>query len=330
MYVHQEYSFKLKIVAKIFGSLNLNPLLWFIKFKHLFIHIKIKAMKTSNVNNLIFDVKKVAYTNSATLSDCAFDIIGYPQGIETRIQACSDRYELIPNAEIFPVLRTKLLNSQYSNFTETYENRNNCVFTAKYILEDMKIAIKTGGDIVKPTIIVNHSYNGQRKYSIKFGFFRLVCTNGLTIPVKEMEFLNLEIGGKHTISIRKSFEILNERLDYVTNNLKELVNGFNLLANENVTNWSERVIEVMNVAGINDRKIAQGKDSTGKKIASVAVSEGILETIRKESQLLYGGTVNNWLIYNGINQYIYNDNMNDKTEEAREKIDRKVLATLMS
>jgi hypothetical protein len=284
-------------------------------------------MKTSNVADLLFDVEKVAYTNSACLSDCSYDIFAYPEGVQTRIQTCSNRYELVPNTEIFPALRNTLLTSQFSNFTESYEMNNYSLFSAKYILEDMAIQIKGANDIIKPTVIVNHSYNGKRKYAIKFGFFRLVCSNGLTIPVKEMEFLNLQIGGKHTISIRESLTLLSNRLEYVVNNLPDLTAGFNMLADEVVSNWSDRVIEVMAQAGIADRKIAQGKDSNGQTIPSVNVSEGIIANIRTEAFQL-GSPVNNWLIYNGLNQYIYNDQMNDKTDEVRESIDRKVLSLL--
>lgn len=284
-------------------------------------------MKTSNVADLLFDVEKVKYSNSACLSDCSFDIFAYPEGVETRIQTCSDRYELVPNTEIFPALRNTLLESQFSNFTEEYTMNNFSLFNAKYVLEDMAIQIKSAKDIIKPTVIVNHSYNGKRKYAIKFGFFRLVCSNGLTVPVKEMEFLNLQIGGKHTISIRESLKLLSNRLEYVVNNLPDLTAGFNILANEAVTDWSARVIEVMAQAGIADRKIAQGKDANGLQIPSVNVSEGIIAKIRTEAFEL-GSPVNNWLIYNGINQYVYNDSMNDKTDEVRESIDRKVLSLL--
>ena len=265
----------------------------------------------ANLNDLLFNVEKVENTDFATLSSCSHSIFAYPNEVKTLIQTCSDRYELVPNTQIFPVIRQTLLQSGRS-FSEKYDMLDHSMFMAKFVLTDVEIAIKSANDKIQPQIIIYHSYNGVRKYTIKFGFFRLVCSNGLTVPVKELEFLNLQIGGKHTISIRQSLEVLMSRLDYVVNNLEHLTTGFNLLANEQVTDWSARVLEVMAQAGIKKG------------------SEEILTTIRNESNALYSGSVNNWLIYNGINQYIYNDNANKKIDETREQLDRKVMSILMA
>lgn len=265
----------------------------------------------TTLNDLLFDVEKIENTDFATLSSCSHSIFAYPNNEKTLIQTCSERYELVPNAQIFPVIRQTIMNSGHT-FSEQYDMLDHSMFMAKFVLTDVEIAIKSANDKIRPQIIIYHSYNGVRKYTIKFGFYRLVCSNGLTVPVKELEFLNLQIGGKHTISIRQSLETLMSRLDYVCKNLDHLTNGFNLLANEQVVDWSARVLEVMAQAGIKKG------------------SENVLTSIRNESNNLYGGSVNNWLIYNGINQLIYDDKANKKIDETREQLDRKVMSILMA
>ena len=65
--------------------------------------------------------------------------------------------------------------------------------------------------------------------------------------------------------------------------------------------------------------------ATGQKPSKAQFAE-IEATIRNESNKLYDGVkVNDWLIYNGINEYIYNDDFNIKQPHVRQKEDQKVL-----
>ena len=79
----------------------------------------------------------------------------------------------------------------------------------------------------------------------------------------------------------------------------------------------------MNVVGINAQN--------GKKVVKDSRNlEFAKEVIQKESAALgMKGKVNNWLIYNGINEVIFNDELNVKTTEVRNATDAKVLNTLI-
>jgi hypothetical protein len=48
-----------------------------------------------------------------------------------------------------------------------------------------------------------------------------------------------------------------------------------------------------------------------------------------QAGLGYNGKVNDWLIYNGINQYINDDNLNIASPEKRRETDSKVLEYML-
>ena len=267
----------------------------------------------TNLNDLLFDVKMVDFQEQFGIpanSDYKNAIIGTIDGQEKLLNACSDYYELIPNSQIFPQINQNLNNANI-NYSASYKSINDARFYADYIIEDRAIQISKG-DVIKPRIQIRHSYNGLTKYSIVFGYFRLICTNGLVIPVESENKFNLNITGKHTKSINESFDKLLINLNIFTNEAQNIAKTFKVLAEKKVLNPEERLTEVMNQANIK-----KGQDL-------------ILNTIRKESAQLYGGTVNDWLIYNGINEYINNDQNNKKAPEAREAIDQKVLSFIMA
>lgn len=286
--------------------------------------MKKSTLKSVNgLSEILFPVEKVKVTDFACSSDYAFDVFAYPNGEKLRVNSCSDRYELVPNVEIFPKIREQFLNKNIP-ITERYSHIGYSRFYGQITIEDQKLAYKingSNGDIIKPMVKIQHSYNGLTKYSITFGYYRLVCSNGLTIPVQEMNKYNLSIAGKHTSSILGSIEQLNHTLTYFTNNIDQInlaINAkFDAIAKNCPTNWEERLIEVLNATKI---PIVEGNTNTLGRISSAILSEIDL----------FGGTVNDWLIYNGINQYINDNTLNVKTPEVRDQMDVKVFDYLLN
>ncbi|MFW6220004.1 MAG: DUF932 domain-containing protein [bacterium] len=276
----------------------------------------------TGLDDLLFPVEKVQVTDYDCNSDYAYDIFAYPNGRKLRVNSCSDRYELIPNAEIFPTLE-QILDNAGIEYTVKYSHINFARFYANYIIEDQKLAYKVAGtsDIIKPMITVQHSYNGLTMYKIVFGYFRLVCSNGLTIPVEDMKAYNLSIVGRHTESVKRSFDQLKNTLQHFTTNADQIslaiTAKFDTLAKNEVTNVTDRITEVLknNSIVIKDTK----SFSTVNYIQNVISSEIDL----------YGGVTNDWLIYNAINQYINDSKLNIKPPEKRAELDSKVLESML-
>lgn len=281
---------------------------------------------TTNLNDILFPVEKTQVTEFDCNSDYAFDVFAYPNGEKLRVNSCSDRYELIPNSEIFPNIRQVLLENGIE-FSENYQMIDNARFYANYTIEDQRFAYQiegSNGDLIKPMLKVQHSYNGLTKYHISFGYFRLVCSNGLVIPVNEMQEYNLSISGKHTKAIKESFAQLDEKLKYFVNNAEQITTAitarYNSLSGKVIENPKDRLTEVLAQINQNPREL---KDGT----ISFPAFDFAISVIETESEL-YGGVVNDWLIYNGVNRFIFDDKFK-ATPEARTDKDSKVLEYIL-
>lgn len=272
----------------------------------------------TSLNDIIFPVSKVE-NPANTNSEYGYIVQGEVEGKTMDLNYCSDRYELVPNKIIFPRIEADLKKKGYK-FTVHYYEVDNVRFYAKYILEDSNLAIGSGKDIVKPMISVNHSYNGLTKYSITFGYFRMVCSNGLVIPLEGHEESNLHISGKHTSSILESFEKMFTKMDIFFELQDKIKAKFEVLTDRSIANYGERIEAVL--------------EATKLKPSKIQLSE-INATAINEANTLNGGVVNDWLIYNAINGYIYkgkdaNGNKSKALPEKKQAMDSKVLAYIMN
>lgn len=253
-------------------------------------------------------------------------VTGEIEGVEVDLNYCSRRYELVQNITIFPNIE-KVLRDNNVEFTVEYKHINHVRFYAQYTITDKRFAYIMAGtnDVIQPMITVQHSYNGLTKYKIIFGYFRLVCTNGMTIPVAEMKKFNLVIEGKHTEIIRKSVDLLSEKLQYFVANAetikREITAQYERLANNWITDVKARIEEVLEAAKI----IA----TDNKKFNTVNDIESRIMVEANKEGFGYNGKVNDWLIYNGINQYLNDDTRNIAAPEKRMETDSKVLEYML-
>lgn len=281
--------------------------------------------KSINADGFYFPVEIVDEELNSN-SEYSKRVVGIIDGEKTLLNQCSDRYELIPNSEIFPNIEEVLDNSGLKYSVE-YSHINHVRFYADYVIHDKDLSYSMNGttDKIKPKLTVQHSYNGMTDYAINFGYFRMICTNGLTIPVEEMSEYNLSIKGKHTTQVIKSFEKLNEMLHTFIENRTviglAITSKFESLNKEAVLNVEDRIKEVLEASKITAVE--------NKKFDTIA---DITERINAEAidtNLGYKGTVTDWLIYNGINQYL-NDNKRYATApETRRKQDSRVLEFML-
>ena len=253
-------------------------------------------------------------------------VTGEIEGIEVDLNYCSPRYALIPNVTIFPNIE-QVLRDNNIEFEVEYKHINHVRFYARYRITDKRFAYVMNGtnDVIEPCITVQHSYNGLTVYKIVFGYFRLVCTNGMTIPVAEMKKFNLVIVGKHTETVLKSFGMLDEKLKFFAANAEDIKREISAQYERLASRWNDKpadrlkeVLEATGIAAIDTKKFNTINDIMSR-IKAEADKEGFG----------YNGKVNDWLIYNGINQYLNDDNRNIYTPEKRMEIDSKVLEYML-
>ena len=284
-----------------------------------------KLGRATEIENICFPVE-VRDNPRTTNKEYSKVVVGIINGQEWDLNYCSDVYTLIPNADVFPNVE-RILNEKNIGYNVEYRVIDNVRFYADYNITDTNLGYRIEGtnDVIQPLIRVQHSYNGLTKYQIKFGYFRLVCTNGLTIPVEEMKEFNLCITGKHTESIKHSFLELEKMIVKFGDEAHTITNAitakYQKLANKKVIDTKKRVIEILEgtqIAMINNSKYNTLNDITAR----------IIEEINNP-QLGYNGQCNDWLIYNGINQYLNDDNLNVATPEARQDKDVRVLEYML-
>jgi hypothetical protein len=272
-----------------------------------------KAIVTTNLNDLLFPVEKVNFSERFGMStgrNCDSAIIGHINGQDKVLYVGSDRYQLVPNVEIFPAIRAQLQAANVK-FEESYKMRKDAIFTADYRLIDQAITIGDDGDGICPQIKVMHSYNGEQKYMIVAGYFRFVCTNGLIVPVSGQE-RPLVLKGKHTASILQS---IGQLMDFVPKLLSTKSNTkerFEVLFDTKVENYGDRVSAVMEAVDM-------------KKGL-----EDIVATIRTEMGQLQIKNANDWLVYNAVNRELFDESKNVKRDEERMITDRKVYDWLVA
>jgi len=248
-------------------------------------------------------------------------VIGVIDGEDFFLNACSNIYELVKNQDIFPEIE-RVLNSNNIGFSVEYSHTNNVRFYANYRITDKRYAYNMKGtsDFIEPMLRVQHSYNGLTKYKIVFGYFRLVCSNGMIIPVREMNEYNLCLSGKHTSSILGSIEQLDKILKRFAVDAKQITTAivakYELLGGRMVANVRDRLIEVLaatKITAVENNKFNTLNDITRR----------IMEEANDQS-LGYNGKVTDFLLYNGINQYLNDDTINIAAPEKRMEIDSKV------
>jgi len=241
---------------------------------------------------------------------------------------CSPVYELVPCVDIFPKVE-EIFKNKGIDFSVQYSHTQHARFYGNFTIEDQRFGYRMQGtnDFIKFVWNFQHSYNGLTKYKGVAGFYRLICTNGLTIPVQEMKNYNLVLEGKHTSVILHSLLEFEKILENVTNNLgvvkTAITDKYELLGGIWVEKPEDRIKEVLQATGIVmvDTQNFNTIEDIMKKVMSEANGE--------KQDLGYNGRINNWLIYNGINQYINDDSRNIAAPEKRRETDSKVLEYML-
>jgi hypothetical protein len=253
-------------------------------------------------------------------------VVGQINGGDFFLNACSPRYELVENKLIFPNIE-QILNDHKIKFDIQYSHTQNVRFYANYMITDKRYGYTMNGtsDTIQPMLRVTHSYNGLTKYKIIMGYFRVVCSNGLTIPVQEMEKYNLVIIGKHTTSILRSLKQLDSLLTVFSNEAiqitRAITDKYEMLGGRMVVNLQDRVTEVLtqNKIGMVDN---QNFNTVNNIVDRIKVE-------MNDTALGYGGKANDWLVFNGINQYLNDDSINIAAPEKRMETDSKVLEFML-
>jgi hypothetical protein len=287
---------------------------------------KTKLTPVASRDDICFPVE-VIKNPEWTNSEYSRIVVGQINGKQKMLNYCSPVYKLIPNMEVFPVIE-ELFNKAKIPFKASYSHINHVHFYANYIIEKPEFAHHFLGtnDIIKFKWHQQMSYNGKTKLMGWGGFYRQVCTNGLMIPCAELKQFNLRVGGKHTESVKVHIATINAMLTSLSENYatvsKTIIDKYELLGGRMVTDADERIKEVLEASNI--IAVENSKFNTVDNILGRITAE-----LEKPELAGYNGVINDWLIYNGINQYINDNERNSTLPEKRAEIDSKVLEYML-
>ncbi len=110
--------------------------------------------------------------------------------------------------------------------------------------------------------------------------------------------------------------LLKEKLEYVLSQdvREKYIETVQPLYDHWIKDYDKRLKEVLKVAGIGDTK---------------ANMLQLTETLKDESNVLYGGKINDWLIYNAVNKFLFDNDNNVALETKRRAKDNKVFEYLL-
>lgn len=240
---------------------------------------------------------------------------------------CSDNYNLRPNSSLFQPLE-EMMKSDKIPFDRKVTIREGTRFYVDYIIGD-RVKGPSVNDIL-PKFSVWNSYDGTLRTVMKFGFYRVVCSNGLAVPHGK----TVDVYKKHykaskaqdgiDISAMDSSRIIEPFREFM-NSTKEYLGIYENL--NNVEADVKRIIEICEKL-----KFSKAVTDTAVERFSLETSTGrSLTYVNENGELVTheGSPPSLYTAYNAINYGIYNNNPKEYPE-VKLKRDELVLAEVLA
>lgn len=240
---------------------------------------------------------------------------------------CSSSYNLRENSTLYKPLEG-LMKEQKIPFDRKIKVVDNTKFYVDYIIRD-RVKSLTVNDIL-PKFSIWNSYDGTLKTTIKFGFYRVVCSNGLTRPVGS----TVNIASKHRKAVKAedgmdlSLATNNNILDSVKLFLTEVKQDMEVYEQLN-----QIKADVNNILKVSDKlKLSKSiVDSAVERFNKETSTNRSLTYVNENGELVThdGSPQTLYTVYNALNYAIYNCNPKE-LPEAKLKRDQLVLAEVLA
>jgi len=226
------------------------------------------------------------------------------------VNFCSEDYTVIPNKEIFDPLNLALKKG-YKGIEPSFTSYKDAVFSIAFNFTEKGQAMSKG-DVIYPRMTIRNSYNGRIKYSIVWGIFRLICSNGMSVPVKGTTSKTLVLmhtpGAGDGIALEKTLE----NLEVFIKEFKDLVEPYELLKESTVGDIQYRIEEVVEATGFPARQTDMAIEQAKKEMAQLKQN------------------ANDWIVYNALNYQLNHNPEIAMLEHKKQALDNTVLQYLMA
>ena len=240
---------------------------------------------------------------------------------------CSDNYNLRTNSSLFEPLEDRM-KSEKIPFDRKVVVRDGTRFYVDYIIGD-RVKGPSVNDIL-PKFSVWNSYDGTLRTVMKFGFYRVVCSNGLAVPhgktvdVYKKHYKASKVADGIDISAMDSARIVEPFREFL-NSTKEYLGIY-----ENLNNVEADVKKILDIC----EKLKFSKaitDTAVNRFSLETATNGSLTYVNENGELVThdGSPATLYTAYNAINYAIYNNNPKEYPE-VKLKRDELVLAEVLA
>ncbi len=212
------------------------------------------------------------------------------------VNVVSNSYGHIPNELFFKKAEQMLIDADLNYHRQTI-NRSDRTFSMDFIIEDKsQFKIKNDNDPILPMLRFTNSYDGREKTSGHFGFYRLVCSNGLHVSESQLDFsLKRTKNGIHLLMPK-----LNGLFDkFLENEFYTITKKFDKLKEVKIMDTKKFVQEILEKTKLFRYECSDKNHDPSKK------SREVLEILDHEAIML-NEAPNLWLGYNAFNAVLHN------------------------
>lgn len=243
------------------------------------------------------------------------------------LSLCSDNYNLRSNQSLFLPLE-QIMRDEKIPFDRKVNIRDGSKFYVDYIIAN-RVKGNSVNDIL-PKFSVWNSYDGTVRTVMKFGFYRLVCSNGLTVPHGK----SINVDKKHYKA-----SMVEDGIDIsaITNpgTILEPFKMFMKEAKEHIgvyENLNKLKADIEQIKGICEKlKFSKGiMDMAVERFNKETSSNRSLTYVNENGEMVTheGNNPTLYIAYNAINYAIYNNNVRE-LPEFKAKRDEAALSEIM-
>ena len=235
---------------------------------------------------------------------------------------CSGRYSLVNNSTILEPIEA-YLKANNVEFTRKAKVINGSKFYVDYIINIRKDSTNVKG--IFPKISIWNSYDGGSTMRHEMGFYRLICSNGLTRPEGEIKRKTF----KHAVSEKTNKTDTQEKILNILKEIKTFVDSCSLDIQkfEEMTKVKVTKAKIDSVA--NHLKLSKKIVECAKERYDLETKEGV-EYMNEHGEVVKSSSCdkNLFTLYNALNYGIYNTNLKELPEKKIEK-DKELLNYLL-
>lgn len=163
----------------------------------------------------------------------------------------SDRYEPAQNADLFGMAEGLFKNKDMGDFNSKFVVTHGGA-RARALYKFPKLGIKVKGQDLTFALKVQNSFDGSLRASFVVGLFRLICSNGLTMPHK-----TINLSQKHTSTL--SIDLMSRGLDKALSDFHTSAPLFERLADTRIDQkLGEVILDTLvarKIGGLTDRQV---------------------------------------------------------------------------